>query len=655
MAVVLPPPTDEERQIAARAERYRLALSGDNEVLRARYEEIMRWLNPPWDPISRRIDPRIERASADRGGDNIFHIDLVNPAVDRWAALQAGVPFTFRCRPRYVPPPVEWPDDSERTVYERKQWEIDRQIAMNEASQIENQTLEWLQATSFFRVLYWAAFAKEAFGKAILRSGWDDSEGLPTVELMENPSQVYYGWSRRFGRRRLAWVIVDEEIAPEEAAIRFNVKLPLDEKGQLNLALWRGSISTSDMDQRSEQQGEVMRYVHVSEFWELVTDTDGSIIPQYSLILAGRVIDGPYRYRGLRRLPFHILENQHIPTWSHGKSLAEVVIPINAAIDDMLDRQQRVIRFESGPRYIGLNMFNTGDEIDVPEPFQLLPLREGEDIRQLDTRIDIWPTQLHDAHLKDALHRGSGLTPIAWGMSPNAQTSGRAMSAEWRAVELPLTGKLVNMTPEIIDLISSWWDYAELYRPEYKEIGKGIRRFEILWAPFDIRDRTEKTQDILARYNAKLLDPITAIEESGYENSDEIYARIRSMLLDPIWSPLHYQQLLTLQQLELSIRQAMLQVQAQEAQLQGAQQQPGPGEIISQGTRAAVMEAQAPGGPVTEAQNQPGQVAVPTGLPIELGILSRTPLQGGVGNQAVVPLPVAGVGAPVPTRGQQPR
>jgi hypothetical protein len=242
-------------------------------------------------------------------------------------------------------------------------------------------------------------------------------------------------------------------------------------------------------------------------------------------------------------------------------------------------------------------------------------------------------------------------------MSPNAQTSGRALSAEWRAVELPLTSKLINLGPEIKDLTFCWWDYAEEYDADMKAIGKGYRRFVILWVPIDIRDATEKTRDIIERLNANLVDPETAIEETGKENVDEVMAKVKAYMMDPIWSPLRYQQYLTLQQLELTIRQQMLQVQQQEAAAaaQGGQQGVpagtpagtalGPEQLASQGNNAAAQAAQGPGGSATEADNQPG------GLPIDTSILSQTPLQGGIGNRAIVPL--GGQTAP-PTAGNVP-
>jgi hypothetical protein len=646
----LPELTEETRAIVARAQARRLALMSDQQQLRARYEEVMRWINPPWDPVSMRVDPRPERATAARQGQNLLHIDKVGQVVTRWAALEAGAMFIFRCKPPVVHPPVDSGDPG-KFAQDRKKYDIDRAIAQNTSTQVEEQTQDWMDVNNLHRTLLWACWSKEAFGKAILRSGWDDTDGIPTVELLENPSQVYYAWTKRYGRRRLAWALVVDQMSPEEANARFDLQVPLDTTGAVDLGSWTGTFDMGDMDQRGEQQAEVNRYVFAEEFWELTFDDDPARAVRYALIVAGRVVEGPYYYPW-KRLPFHVLENEHIATYSHGKSVAEAAIAINEAYDDMLDRQAEVINFESGPRYKGLNMANSGDEVDIPDAFSLIPLGEGQDIQQIDTRVDFFPTQLHATELKDAEYKATGLTPVAWGMSPNAQTSGRALSAEWRAVELPLTVRLVNMTPDIKDVMFSWWDYAEANRDQFKKVAKGYRRFEVLWIPVDIRDQTEKTLDIIQRLNANLVDPETAIEETGKQNVDEIMAKIKAYLMDPIYNPLRYQQYLTLQQLELQIRQTELQIQQQEqmtaaAAAQGAPApgaQPAPGDLQAQGTNAAAQAAQGPAGPITEANNQAG------GLPIDTSILSQTPLEGGIGNRAIV-----GLGGQSPTAGNVPQ
>lgn len=663
----LPPPTEAERELVARAESRRLALMGDNQALRERYEEIMRWVNPPWDPLAGRLNPRAESVTTERLGELPIHVDLANPVVDRWAVLQMGAPIIFRCKPPFVESPVDNPDNPDETAKERRLYDIDRAIAQSLSTRVENQTNEWMEHANLHRTLLWAAWAKEAFGKAIIRTGWDSEEKAPYAELMENPSQVYYGWNRRYGRRKLAWVTVVEEMAAQEANRRFNLGLPLDHTGALDVATWTGTMDQGELDQRPEQNAANQQMLTVMEYHELVY-RDGTTKALYAMIIAGRIVEGPYEYPW-KKLPFHVLENQHIPTYQHGRSGVESFIGLNAAYDDLLTRQHEVIKFESGPRFKGVGLKNQGD-VDMPAPFELIPLDVDEDVAQIPVAVDFFPSELHANQLMEGTHRSTGLTPIAWGMSPNAQTSGRAMSAEWRAVELPMTGKLINMGPEIRGIFECWWDYAEAYHEPARRLtstqeGSGLkitkyRRFEVIWVPLDIRDKTEKTLDIIQRYQADLLDPETAIEESGYQNVDEIIAKIRSYMLDPVWNPLRRQQYLTLQQLELAIRQQMIEVEQMEAAVGGgaeaaAAAAPGealpPEELLAQGANAAGQAAQGPGGPVTEGQNQPGMAPAGGGLPLESSILSQTPLDGGIGNRVIVPL---GGQGPAPTAGQQP-
>lgn len=642
------------RSLVARIDQRRLALQGDQSMLRARFDEVMQWVNPPWNPDSKRLDPRPERVSALGQGRSILHTDQAGQTVNRWASLEAGSAPSFRVQPTYTAAPI--PDeDPIAQAKARLLYDKDRAIAQNQASQMESQTKDWMEAIYFHRTLLWASWAKNAFGVAILKDGWDPIEGIPTCELYENPSQVYRGWTRRYGNRKLGWVAVVDEMSPEEANQRFDLDIPTL-NGFVDYGNWSTTLDYGDMDLRPEQQNANEQFVRAIEYWELHreigSDGLGRTYVMRADVVANRIVAiGAWPWR---RLPFHVLENEHISTWQHSKSTAEAAIPLNEAWDDMLDRQAAVIEFESGPRYMGLNMWASGDDIDVPGPFELLPLRDGEEIRQLDTRVDFFPSQLHGNELREAGYRSTGLTPIAWGLSPRAQTSGRALSTEWRAVELPLAGRLINMTPELVDIVKNWWDYAESYDGDFKAVGKGYRRFKFIWEPLDVRDSTEKTLEVIQKLTANIIDPELAMELTGIDNVDEVMARVKSYLLDPVYNPLRYQQYLILRQLGVSIQMQELQLNQmqQQAGVQPTQSGPPgstpagppPEALANQGAQASAQNAQGPGGPATSAQNQPGQ------LPVAASILSQTPLQGGIGNRVIVQ-----PGGQTPTTGQAPQ
>lgn len=656
LRVTAQPPSLEDRELASRFEERRIASETDLAQMRLRYEEVMRWINPPWNDLTGRLDPRPEQLTAERSGRPKIHVSLTDATCERWAVLQAGAAPTCRVVPRYVSLPDPSLEDPEEQKQARREYDIDRAIAQSQSTQMENITREWSKENDFHRTLLWMTYGTAAFGKAICRVDWDRVAGIPTFELLENPSQVGYGWTKRFGRRRLSWVILVEQIAPEEAERRFGIQFPRSLTGQLDFNAWTtgiGSTST-ELDLRAEQQGAVNQMVWVGEYWEwLPFEADGTTRRKNpvvaAVVVAGRVLDRaefPWK-----QLPFRVFEDSHIPTWNHGRSVAERMIPLNEAYDDMLNLQHEVIEFEAGPRYKGLNMAHSTDEVEMPNRFEMLPLREGEDVQQIDTRVDFWPAQVHAEELREAIYHATGLTPIAWGMSPNAQTSGRALSAEWRAVELPLASKLINMVPEIRETWAMWWDMAEFYEPEtYKEISEGHRNFEVVFEPLDIRDSSERSLEAVQLLNANVVDPEWVHQRIGIENGDEVMARLRTWLMDPVWNPLRYQQYLILQQLELQIQQQRMEMGAMQEQLGGGEE--GAGELpaeasgaAQQGAVAAGQAAQGPAGPVTEANNQPG--AAPGTLPVDTSVLSQTPLVGGVGNRAIVqgPTPTGGVQA----------
>lgn len=662
LANLLPEVTPELRAMSARIAGRRIAMTGDLAMLRLRYEEVMRWANPPWDPDTRRLDPRPELATPATDGRHKIHVDLVGQAIGRWAVLEVGAPITVRVIPKYVAAPDPSEDDPEQQYQNRRLHAVDVAIAENQSTHMENITRDWIRDIDFHRTLYWAAWAKNAFGKAICRSGWDTDAKTPTFELMENPSQVAYGWSKRYGRRYLGWVMIVQQMSPEEAARQFKVEIPMTDRGYVDFGSWTGSENTGELDVQPEQIDANNRMVWVEEYWELDPSDDKPTLG--ALCIAGRVVEAerfPWK-----RLPFHVLEDEHIATYQHGRSMAERLIGINAAYDDMLTRQQEVIDFESGPRYKGLNMGNSSTEVEMPGPFELLPLNDLEDIQQIETRVDFYPTQAHAEELRQAKYHSTGLTPIAWGMSPNAQTSGRALSAEWRAVELPLAGKLINLGPEVRAIVNLWWDLAEQYHDEYREIAEGHRKIDIIWEPLDIRDASERTLDTIQLLNANLVDPELAMQKVGIENASEVMGRIKAYLVDPVYNPLRYQQYLILKQLAVQIRTAELQLlQQQQAMGLSPEGVASPGgatpedplmrqiaDAASQGQNAAGVAAQGPAGPVTESMNQPGAspVAPPGGGGplVDTSILSQAPMEDGVGNRAMVR------SGPVPTTGNVP-
>jgi len=98
---------------------------------------------------------------------------------------------------------------------------------------------------------------------------------------------------------------------------------------------------------------------------------------------------------------------------------------------------------------------------------------------------------------------------------------------------------------------------------------------------------------------------------------------------------------------------AMKQQMAPQQQPTGPEGAPPVDETAAQGEVAAATAAQGPAGPVTEAMNQPGQV--PGGIPLDTAMLSRSPMEGGMGTQIMARPGEAPAAGMAPTNGVAPR
>ncbi len=88
----------------------------------------------------------------------------------------------------------------------------------------------------------------------------------------------------------------------------------------------------------------------------------------------------------------------------------------------------------SAPRFQLLNSVH-GRDVYLPGAFELVAREDQEWIEQILTRIDVFPAQAHFTILTDCCIGSPEWPPIVRGLIANAQTSGRALTASWKATE----------------------------------------------------------------------------------------------------------------------------------------------------------------------------------------------------------------------------
>jgi hypothetical protein len=141
----------------------------------------------------------------------------------------------------------------------------------------------------------------------------------------------------------------------------------------------------------------------------------------------------------------------------------------------------------------------------------MIPLQDTQRIEQILARIDAYPGQVHFNFLmQELLPRVTGLPPIVWGLIANAQTSGRALTASWKATETRLAGKLMRNEQSLQRYLDICLDYARHYdwqgsRTVFRNLsGKDFDDFRWNFPAMEPRDYQEVTQDAIFRRDAGL-------------------------------------------------------------------------------------------------------------------------------------------------------
>jgi hypothetical protein len=194
--------------------------------------------------------------------------------------------------------------------------------------------------------------------------------------------------------------------------------------------------------------------VWVEDFWwiEREFDDTGVRVTSSTVYNAKRVCGTfvePVREYKWRHLPFVFWQNEDERGWTGWSEVANVM-DINDDFNRRISGESDVLGMYENPRFQLVGGYGARDDIEMPGGGELLTdLQDPERIEQILARIDVYPNQVHIQTLLDMLHRVTGLPPIVWGLIANAQTSGRALTASWKATEARLVPKTTANTTSV--------------------------------------------------------------------------------------------------------------------------------------------------------------------------------------------------------------
>lgn len=529
-----------EAELASRIDNLRVALEAEMWQVRERSQTYLRWYSPPYDHRLGTHDAWTDPLLAEDVGLTRGNFNIARAVVDIWTALEAAKPPSLRAEPERVPPPPPSLDQNE-TLRFRMVHSALKTVEAHRATLRASRLRRYQRLDDFAYKAFVAHRRKNLYGHSWMKVAPNLAERRPMSHVLRNPTTVYPLFSDR-DPNDLEMLLAAYQMNVNRANAKWGLGLPT-RNGRLNLSAG-GSGEYRDLNERWYNSDRTMLWVE--EFWwrEQQLDPRDDTVQESRVGCITRVANRIVKvrvYDDWELLPWVMWENADERD-QFGWSEVANVIDINDEFNRRLSQEGDVVGNYSAPRFQLLNAL-MGRQIEMPGPFEMVQLMDQERIEQIVSRIDVFPTQSHFDTLFEMLHRTTGLPPIVWGMIANAQTSGRALSASWKATEARLAPKIMRNTQSYNRWLRLALQFAELYDWQGAEKlytaadGEAFRDFTWDFPPMEPRDFMEVTQNEITKRDAGLTTTLKAIRSTGDEapedTLDEIMAEKLNIFLHP--------------------------------------------------------------------------------------------------------------------------
>ncbi len=638
--------TQIDARLSQRFDDVRMAMEADMENVRTRAKVYLNWYSPPFNTrlgthdawMEGLISQPIRAENLDLTRDNF---PIARACVDIWTSLEASAPPTIRAEPERLQAPPPMADQQQQLAFQQM-FGMLKKVESMKADLRGALIREAMRLDMFPLKHYLAVRRKNLYGFSWMKIVPDRQTRRPRSHVFRNPTVVFPIWSTD-EPDDIEMLMVAYPISARLANAQYDLGLEFRD-GRVIVGYDTGKFERLNDQWYSSDRTQVW----IEELWWIDREFNDDQEESSSVVscvkrVAGRVIPKTRRsYKGWNHIPFVPYINTDERD-SYGWSDIASVIDINDEFNRRLSQQGDIIGMYSSPRFQLLNSV-PGRDVDMPGPFEMIPLWDQERIEQILTRIDLFPSQMHFTILTDLLHRVTGLPPIVWGLIANAQTSGRALTASWKATEARLSPKLMANEQSLRRLEAIYLDYFRLYdwkgaaRLFKDRNGDDFTDFRWEHPPMEPRDFQEVTMNEITKRDAGLTTTLKAIRATGDEAAEDTYAEVGAEFGDINFHPDKVQAKLFAVRAEIDNAMAVMQLQAQ------GQQPPGnTPEALAQAQQAAAPPTAPPGAipvgpggeegtPLPPAQPGSQQPVNPADTSLTTGTLIRG---GDVSNQSL--------------------
>jgi len=467
------------------------------------------------------------------------------------------------------------------------------------AEQAEKLMLEFLELSDWEVWLGDLARIKVLYGKGVMKPIWIKDDKRPSVEIIENPSNLRIGHgSSDF--KKMDWALYEFTLSPFEALQQFP-ELRLQAAGKkgdkpqvlrvigsdhddpLNQRPLAGKNATLVNNIPSHQQSEYEQaHLRVWDYW---FKDSGSGLVRNAVFVEGVLVSDIMDHAEYPSIPFIVIENDHEPGSPEGIATGEELIDIQIELNRALSHWAQLVQDEIDPAW-QLNGENADSVTPgmVPKGGEILAPGAGNTVNPIGKSINQFPIEGLINQLWESFYRTTGLSEVLFGSLPGSQTSGRALAVQIEAAANRMDPKRRRLYKGLKELLVFWTYMIEEINPKI-DIGEGVmapvsdivggfRHWKLIAPEITPRDVIEQTTNEINKIQAKLSSVRTSMDRTGIESPEDELKLIQLERSNPWLFPGDTQAFAAFVSTIVQVQQALA---AAGPAIQGIQEQAAPG------------------------------------------------------------------------------
>jgi hypothetical protein len=564
--------------------------------------------------------------------DNLYYPDTITQyGADHWPGdpnlrLPGRAHVSVNVYPAYVdiPASLQSVPPIENIAPADPRQEQNRELA----AAVERVYFAWKEETDFEVKSHKAATTKALYGRTAAKVWWDDEQDMPQVAIIDQPRNLWMGFSST-DYTRLDWCVYAKRVHAQTALEEYGVEVDMDVEGAPYVKpAGQRELYTASGPTRDWLAGDDASMVEVIDYWYKVPkDTpkrgEPTEMVTWNCIMVGnaivRHVDHP-EYGG--KMPFIPVFNTYIPGVPDGRSEFFDIEQLIREKDERLSAGAQMVAKAVSGQFWQLVGPEAPDRVppDVaPKADKVIAPGAGNRIEKIEPWMPEFQWQDYLDRIDRELVDVSGLNDLLRGLAPaQVLSSGKAINALVANYEARIRIKR--------DLFYLWrrniWDMVVQVWSEFNEdLGLAFAqasRLTVKAPSLTPRDEIETSTMAANNVNAKLWSLRRGMDAVGVEDPEAEIDTVKEERTDA------------------SLFAADVQVQAAlAAQLQQMQMTAQEMQAQMGGPAGAAPPSQ--GGPLPQLAAQAQQMA-PGGMP----------MLNGAGEQGIMPPEGLTPGAPVP-------